>query len=72
MLTPGAGVVTSRADVQYVVTEFGVAYLHGKTIRQRAEALINIAHPNFRGELTEYCEGLRWLKPQAVASATAR
>jgi 4-hydroxybutyrate CoA-transferase len=50
-LTPGAGVVTSRADVHYVVTEHGVAYLHGKTIRQRAEALIAIAHPKFQEEL---------------------
>ncbi|HVZ19298.1 MAG TPA: acetyl-CoA hydrolase/transferase C-terminal domain-containing protein, partial [Terriglobales bacterium] len=43
MLNPGAGVVTSRGLVRYVVTEYGVAYLHGKTIRQRAEALIAIA-----------------------------
>ncbi len=71
MLTPGAGVVTSRADVHYVVTEYGIAYLHGKTIRQRAEALINIAHPKFRDELREYCERQRWL-PQPVAAVTAR
>jgi 4-hydroxybutyrate CoA-transferase len=51
VLTPGAGVVTSRADVHYVVTEHGVAYLHGKTVRQRAEALIGIAHPTFQAEL---------------------
>ncbi|MGD2090582.1 MAG: acetyl-CoA hydrolase/transferase C-terminal domain-containing protein [Candidatus Aminicenantes bacterium] len=44
----GAGVVTTRADVHYVVTEFGAAYLHGKNLRQRAEALINIAHPDYR------------------------
>jgi acyl-CoA hydrolase len=50
-LTPGAGVVTSRADVHYVVTEHGVAYLHGKTVRQRAEALIAIADPRFREDL---------------------
>ena len=43
--------VTSRGDVHYVVTEYGVAYLHGKTIRQRAMALIEAAHPNFRAEL---------------------
>jgi len=47
-LKPGAGVVTSRGDVQYVVTEHGVAYLHGKTIRERALSLIQIAHPKFR------------------------
>ncbi len=51
-LKPGAGVVTTRGDVHYVVTEYGIAYLHGKTIRQRAEALIAVAHPGFR-------EGLR-------------
>jgi acyl-CoA hydrolase/GNAT superfamily N-acetyltransferase len=47
-LKPGAGVVTSRGDVHYVVTEYGAAYLHGKTIRERAMALIQIAHPKFR------------------------
>jgi acyl-CoA hydrolase len=62
MLDPGAGVVTSRADVHYVVTEYGVAYLHGKNIRQRVEALINIAHPTFREELMEYASKQRWLK----------
>ena len=48
MLKQGAGVVTSRNHVHYVVTEFGVAHLYGKTIRQRAQLLINIAHPDFR------------------------
>ncbi|MCU0959484.1 MAG: GNAT family N-acetyltransferase [Pirellulaceae bacterium] len=47
----GAGVVTTRGDVHYVVTEHGVAYLHGKTMRERAMALISIAHPDFRAEL---------------------
>jgi 4-hydroxybutyrate CoA-transferase len=50
-LAPGAGVVTTRGDVHYVATEFGVAYLHGKTRRERALELINIAHPKFRDEL---------------------
>jgi acyl-CoA hydrolase len=50
-LRPGAGVVTSRGDVHYVITEHGVAYLHGKTIRQRAEALIAVADPKFRDDL---------------------
>jgi acyl-CoA hydrolase/L-amino acid N-acyltransferase YncA len=50
-LDAGAGVVTSRGDVHYVVTEYGIAYLHGKTIRQRAMALIEAAHPDVRGEL---------------------
>mgnify|MGYP005834433389 FL=1 len=53
-LTPGAGVVTTRADVHYVVTEYGIAYLHGKNLRQRAEALIAIAAPQFRDELTRF------------------
>jgi acyl-CoA hydrolase len=51
--------------VHYVVTEFGVAYLHGRTIRQRAEALIEIAHPKFRKELYTYCEKMRWLQRPA-------
>jgi len=50
-LKEGAGVVTSRADVHYVVTEFGVAYLFGKNLRERAEALIKIAHPDHQPEL---------------------
>lgn len=50
-VAPGAGVVTSRGDVHYVVTEFGVAYLHGKSIRERALSLIRIAHPDFRDRL---------------------
>ena len=53
-LKPGAGVVTSRGDVHYIVTEYGVAHLYGKSIRERVEALINIAHPNFREELAKY------------------
>lgn len=61
-LTPGAGVLTGRADVHYVVTEFGVAYLHGKTVRQRAIALIEIADPGFRKGLYEYCEQQRWFQ----------
>ena len=44
-LSQGAGVVTTRGDVHYVVTEFGVAYLHGKSVQERAIALISIAHP---------------------------
>lgn len=47
-LKQGAGVVTSRGDVHYVVTEYGVAYLHGRSMRERAMALIEIAHPKFR------------------------
>jgi acyl-CoA hydrolase len=50
-LKPGAGVVTSRADVHYVATEYGVAHLFGKNLRERAELLIGIAAPKFRAEL---------------------
>ena len=67
MLDPGAGVVTSRGSVHYVVTEYGVAYLHGHTIRQRAESLIEIAHPKFRDELYAYCEKTRWLQRPSVS-----
>jgi 4-hydroxybutyrate CoA-transferase len=67
MLNPGAGVVTSRGLIRYVVTEYGVAYLHGKNIRERAQALIEIAHPKFREELYEYCEKTKRLyRPQAA------
>ena len=50
-LKQGAGVVTTRADVRYVVTEYGVAYLYGKNLQERTKALINIAHPKFRADL---------------------
>ncbi len=61
-LDEGAGVVTSRGDVHYVVTEYGVAYLHGKTIRERALALINIAHPDFRGELLDFVRSKHYVQ----------
>ncbi len=51
MLKQGAGVVTTRNHIRFVVTEYGVADLYGKSIRQRAQALINVAHPDFRDEL---------------------
>jgi 4-hydroxybutyrate CoA-transferase len=72
-LTAGAGVVTSRGLIRYVVTEYGVAYLHGKSIRERSKALIDIAHPKFREELYDYCERTKWLqRPQILASAATR
>jgi acyl-CoA hydrolase len=52
-LKKGAGVVTSRGDVHYVVTEYGIAFLHGKNLMERTEALIEIAHPDFRDDLLE-------------------
>jgi 4-hydroxybutyrate CoA-transferase len=70
MLDPGAGVVTSRGLIRYIATEYGVAYLHGKSIRERAKALIEIAHPDFRAGLYEYCEKTKWLQyPLAKQSA---
>jgi len=61
MLKPGAGVVTTRNDVHYVVTEFGVADLYGKTIRQRVEALIGVAHPDFRADLRKQARKLGYI-----------
>ena len=58
-LDPGAGVVTTRGHVHYVVTEYGVAELHGRTLRERGEALIAIAHPDMRGELTRAFREIR-------------
>ena len=72
-LDPGAGVVTSRGLVRYIVTEYGIAYLHGKSIRERAKALIEIAHPDFRSALYEYCEKTKWLQnPQGAQTAVSR
>jgi acyl-CoA hydrolase len=67
MLEPGSGVVTSRADVHYVVTEHGIAYLHGKTLRERAEALIAIADPRFRNELEDFAVRSHYMERQAAA-----
>jgi acetyl-CoA hydrolase len=61
MLKEGAGVVTTRNHVRYVVTEYGVADLYGKTIRQRARQLINIAHPDFRADLEKRAKELHYL-----------
>ncbi|GIK61120.1 MAG: acetyl-CoA hydrolase/transferase family protein [Ignavibacteriota bacterium] len=58
-LNPGAGVVTSRGDVHYVITEYGIAHLFGKTLKERARELIKIAHPKFRDELTNYARETR-------------
>ena len=61
MLYEGSGVVTTRNDVHYVATENGVAKLHGKTVRERARALIGIAHPKFQEELTRAAHKLGYL-----------
>lgn len=61
MLKQGAGVVTSRNHVRYVVTEYGVADLYAKTIRQRAQNLISVAHPDFRTDLEKQAKELHYL-----------
>ncbi|HKZ44731.1 MAG TPA: acetyl-CoA hydrolase/transferase C-terminal domain-containing protein [Anaerolineales bacterium] len=61
MLKQGAGVVTTRNHVRFIVTEYGVADLYGRTIRQRARALINIAHPDFRKDLEREATLLNYL-----------
>jgi acetyl-CoA hydrolase len=60
-LEPGAGVVTSRYDVHTIVTEYGVAQLYGRTLAQRTQALIAIAHPDFRDMLTAAARELHYL-----------
>jgi acyl-CoA hydrolase/RimJ/RimL family protein N-acetyltransferase len=60
-LSEGAGVVTTRGDVDVVITEYGLATLHGKTIRERVLSLIAIAHPDFRNELLEAAKNMRYV-----------
>jgi acyl-CoA hydrolase len=71
VLEPGGGVVTSRADVHYVVTEHGIAYLHGKTLRERAEALISIADPQFQGGLEDFAVRSHYLERKAATAVYA-
>jgi acyl-CoA hydrolase/ribosomal protein S18 acetylase RimI-like enzyme len=68
-LTEGAGVVTTRGDVHYVVTEYGVAYLHGKSIRQRVLDLIHIAHPKFRKELIQAAKAQNYIYEDQIELA---
>lgn len=63
ILGAGGGVTTTRGDVHYVVTEYGIANLYGKTIRERAKALIEIAHPAFREQLEEYAYRQKYFAP---------
>jgi acyl-CoA hydrolase len=58
-ITPGAGIVTTRGHVHWVVTEYGAVNLHGFSLRERGEALISIAHPDFRAELTKDLKRIR-------------
>jgi acyl-CoA hydrolase len=60
-LAEGSGVVTTRAHVRTIVTEWGVAELHGRSIRERALELISIAHPDFRDELTAQARKTHYL-----------
>ena len=69
-LTEGAGVVTTRGDVHYVVTEYGVAYLHGKSIRERVMALINIAHPKFRSQLIKAAKAQKYIYADQIEMNT--
>ena len=68
-LTEGAGVVTTRGDVHYVVTEYGIAYLHGKSIRERVLSLINIAHPKFRAELIQAAKAQKYIYQDQIELA---
>jgi acyl-CoA hydrolase len=65
-LSEGAGVVTTRGDVHYIVTEYGIAYLHGKNIRERAMALISVAHPDFRDELLNFAKDKKYVYADQV------
>ena len=65
-LTEGAGVVTTRGDVHYVVTEYGTAYLHGKSIRQRVLSLVNIAHPKFRNDLIQAAKAQQYIDEDQI------
>jgi len=62
-LTEGAGVTITRADIHYVVTEFGAAYLFGKSIRERVLALASIAHPDFRNEILLQAKNRKYIYP---------
>ncbi|MBF0192979.1 MAG: GNAT family N-acetyltransferase [Magnetococcales bacterium] len=69
-ISKGSGVVTSRGDVHYVVTEYGIATLRGKSIRERALELIQVAHPDFRDELLRQVREHYWVPDYQVASST--
>jgi len=68
-LPPGTGVSITRADVEYVVTEYGTAYLYGKSIRERCLALIEIAHPDFRQELLQDCKQYNYVSQNQPGSS---
>ncbi len=65
-LQEGAVVVATRGDVKYVVTEYGIAYLHGKSVRERAMSLISIAHPKFRKSLLDEAKKRSYIYPDQI------
>lgn len=71
-ISEGGGVVTTRGGVQYVITEYGTAQLHGKSIRERALALIGIAHPDFREELMRAAHRLHYIEQAMVHAGAAK
>jgi acyl-CoA hydrolase len=71
-LAAGSGVTTTRNDVQFVVTEFGVASLHGKTVRERVRALVAVAHPRFRDDLLAGARERRWIEAHAAWRAPCK
>jgi acyl-CoA hydrolase/RimJ/RimL family protein N-acetyltransferase len=71
-LAEGAGVVTTRGDVHYVVTEYGTAYLHGKSIRERALALIGIAHPKYRPGLIQAAKAQKYIYADQIELDTVQ
>ncbi len=64
ILSPGAGVTITRGTIHYVVTEYGVAYLHGKSIQDRVMSLISIAHPEFRDQLFQEAVEAHYIRPE--------
>lgn len=68
-LKQGAGVTTSRGDVHYVITEYGIANLYGKSVRERVRSLIDIAHPDFREELERYAYDVKFLNRKFIAAS---
>lgn len=69
-LAPGAGATTTRADVHYVITEFGTTFLHGKTIQERALSLIGLAHPRYREQLLDEAIAAGYVQPRIAALGT--
>jgi acyl-CoA hydrolase len=65
-LKPGAGVAITRQDIEYVVTEYGIAYLHGATLRERVLSMIELAHPRFRQDLFNQAKELNYVYPDQI------